>query len=232
MKNKILIISLMLTIIFTLTACGKEELKNVDAIMFKEEYESLNGKTNSNDKAYRNISIDADNPFVYITAEELVEKINNEETFYVYFGSKFCPWCRSVIEKAIEVSKEKEISKIYYIDIWDDKGNEILRDKYLINSDNELTQSIKGTDAYHEILEKFDNILSNYTIRDKEGNEIDVGEKRIYAPNFIYVKNGVAELMVEGISDKQKDSKEELTDEILEDESLIFSNFFEEDCGC
>ena len=82
MKNKILIISLMLTIIFTLTACGKEESKNVDAIMFKEEYESLNGKTNSNDKAYRNISIDADNPFVYITAEELVEKINNKETFY------------------------------------------------------------------------------------------------------------------------------------------------------
>ena len=71
MKNKIMIVSLMLIMLFTLTACVKEE-RNEDAIKFKEEYESLNGKTNSNGKEYRSISIDEDNPFVYITAEELI----------------------------------------------------------------------------------------------------------------------------------------------------------------
>ena len=36
-------------------------------------------------------------------------------------------------EKSIEVAKEKNIEKIYYIDIWDDDGNEILRDKYILH---------------------------------------------------------------------------------------------------
>lgn len=231
MKNKILVFGFIVIMIFTMTACGNEEPKNEDAIKFKEEYESLN-EVSRNNKVYRSISIDQNNPFIYITAEELLEKMDNEETFYVYFGSKFCPWCRSVIEKAIEVANEKGVSKIYYIDIWDDEGNEILRDKYVIDSNNELKQSIKGTDAYYEILNRFDSILSDYTLVDNNENKIDVGEKRIFAPNFVYVKNGNAEVLVEGISDKQENSSEELTNEILEDETEIFSDFFEEDCGC
>ncbi|MBQ9071993.1 MAG: hypothetical protein IJY25_02420 [Bacilli bacterium] len=231
MKNKILVFSFIVIMIFTITACGKQEPNNEDAIKFKEEYESLN-EVSRNNKVYRSISIDENNPFIYITAEELLKKIDNEETFYVYFGSKFCPWCRSVIEKAIEVAKKKGVSKIYYIDIWDDEGNEILRDKYIIDSNNELKQSINGTDDYYEILNRFDSILSDYTLVDKNGNKIDVGEKRIFAPNFVYVKNGNAEVLVDGISDKQENSNEELTNEILEDETEIFSGFFEEDCGC
>ena len=231
MKNKILVFSFIVIMIFTITACGKQEPNNEDAIKFKEEYESLN-EVSRNNKVYRSISIDENNPFIYITAEELLKKIDNEETFYVYFGSKFCPWCRSVIEKAIEVAKKKGVSKIYYIDICDDEGNEILRDKYIIDSNNELKQSINGTDDYYEILNRFDSILSDYTLVDKNGNKIDVGEKRIFAPNFVYVKNGNAEVLVDGISDKQENSNEELTNEILEDETEIFSGFFEEDCGC
>ena len=41
--------------------------------------------------------------------------------------------------------------------------------------------------------------------------------------------------MVEGISDKQKDSREELTEEMLEDEEKIFNDFFVDYCsteGC
>lgn len=217
----------MLVVIFSLTACGKEKIKNEDAIRFKEEYESLNGEINSNGKDYRIVSIDEDNPFVYITAEELIEKMDNDDTFYVYFGSRFCPWCRSVIEMAIEVAIEKEISEIYYVDIWDDEGNEVFRDKYIINSFNKLEQSIKGADEYYEILDRFDNVLSDYTLKDKDGNEFYVGEKRIYAPSFVFIKNGESEILVEGISDKQKDSVGELTDEILEDEEEIFSDFFD-----
>lgn len=224
---------LILVTVFALTACTKNNAtKNDDAIKFKEEYEALNRKTNSSGRTHRSISIDEDNPFVYITAEELLKKINNEETFYVYFGSKLCPWCRSVIEKAIEVAKAKGITTIYYVDVWDDEGNEILRDKYLLNPDNELEQAIKAEEAYYEILNKFDNVLSNYTLKDANGNQVDVGEKRIYAPNFIYVDKGIAISLVSGISSKQEDSRGDLTDEILEDETNIFNDFFEEDCGC
>lgn len=137
-----------------------------------------------------------------------------------------------MIEKSIDVSKEKYITQIYYIDIWDNSKNEILRDKYILNSDNKLEQTIKGTDTYYEILNRFDNVLSDYTLKDKDGNLINVGEKRIFAPNFIYVKNGKAETLVSGISSKQKDSYEVLTTEILDEETKIFSDFFEENCGC
>lgn len=233
MRNKTIFIMLILVTVFALTACTKNNAtKNDDAIKFKEEYEALNGKTNSSGRTHRSISIDEDNPFVYITAEELLKKINNEETFYVYFGSKLCPWCRSVIEKAIEVAKAKGITTIYYVDVWDDEGNEILRDKYLLNPDNELEQAIKAEEAYYEILNKFDNVLSNYTLKDANGNQVDVGEKRIYAPNFIYIDKGIAISLVSGISSKQEDSRGDLTDEILEDETNIFNDFFEEDCGC
>lgn len=233
MRNKTIFIMLILVTVFALTACTKNNAtKNDDAIKFKEEYEALNRKTNSSGRTHRSISIDEDNPFVYITAEELLKKINNEETFYVYFGSKLCPWCRSVIEKAIEVAKAKGITTIYYVDVWDDEGNEILRDKYLLNPDNELEQAIKAEEAYYEILNKFDNVLSNYTLKDANGNQVDVGEKRIYAPNFIYVDKGIAISLVSGISSKQQDSRGDLTDEILEDETNIFNDFFEEDCGC
>lgn len=89
MRNKTIFIMLILVTVFALTACTKNNAtKNDDAIKFKEEYEALNRKTNSSGRTHRSISIDEDNPFVYITAEELLKKINNEETFYVYFGSK------------------------------------------------------------------------------------------------------------------------------------------------
>lgn len=227
MKKRIMVISFMLIMLFTLTACGKDKEKSEDALKFKEEYEELNRKTNSSGKVHRTISIDDDNPFVYITAEEIVRKMDSKETFYVYFGSKSCPWCRSVIEKAIEVAKDKDISVIYYVDIWDNEGNEILRDKYILNEDNELEQSIKGTDAYYDILERFETVLSDYSLIDENGNKIDVGEKRLYAPSFIYIKDGKAEKLVEGISSKQTDSRSELNDEILEDEKKIFEDFFE-----
>lgn len=223
MKKKILGLILIFTTIISITGCTT---KNTDAIKFKDDYESLNSKTSSYGTEYRNLSISEDNPFVYITAEELVEKMDNNETFYVYFGSKLCPWCRSTIETAIKVSKEKGIDKIYYVDIWDDKGTEILRDKYIINDNNELEQTIKGTSAYYKLLDRFDSLLAAYTITDSEGNQVEVGEKRIFAPNFIYVEKGIAKKLVSGTSDKQESATSELTKEVLKDQENIFSDFF------
>ena len=231
MKNKVIIVTLMLTMIFCLTGCNKKEVEITDARKFKEEYESINGKTNSNGKEYRSISVEEDNPFIYLTADELLNKINNGETLYVYFGDKLCPRCRSVIEKVVEVAKEKRIDKIYYVDIWDDKGNEVLRDKYILDYDNNPKQIIEGTSAYFELLKKFENLLPDYVLQDKEGNKVDVSEKRLFAPSFIYIKNGYAEKLVEGISSKQENSTADLTEEILKDEENIFNEFFTDVCS-
>lgn len=224
MKKKILSIFLLVISSFIITACDNKIDKD-SALAFKEEYEALNGKTNSSGKVHRTITIDDDNPYIKVSQEEIVSKIENNETFYLYVGDPLCPWCRSVLEKSIEVAKNNNINKIYYIDIWDDDGNEILRDKYMLDN-GEITKVSNGTDSYQKLLEYFDKVLTEYTLTDSEGNKVYVGEKRIYAPNFFYIKDGNAIKMTEGISDKQTDSREELTKEILEDEEELFEEFF------
>ncbi len=220
MKKKIFLIMFIMMTIMSLTGCKN----NKYALEFKEEYESINGVVNKNGKEHRAITIDEDNPYIKTTPEEIVKMINNKETFFLYVGDSLCPWCRSVLEKSIEVAKKYNVEKIYYIKIWDDEGNEILRDKYELKPI--LTKTIEGTDSYKFLLEKFDSVLSEYTLTDTEGHKITTEEKRIYAPNYFYIKNGEVVKMVEGISEKQTDSREELTDEILKDEEEQFISLF------
>ena len=218
MKKKVIIILSICLLI--LTGCT-----NKKALEFKEEYESLNGVEGKGGKINRTISIPKDNPYEKVNAKTILEKIENKETFYVYFGDKLCPWCRSVIEKSIEVAKDKKISKIYYVAIWNDDGEEILRDKYILEN-NELKKTVDGTDEYHKLLNIFNDLLSDYTLTNDNGEKVSTNEKRIYAPNYIYVEKGVPKSLITGISKKQTDSREELTKEILEDEEREFKEFF------
>ena len=237
MKKKMMILVFMLAL-FTFTACSISNTNNKDndnkdketSIAFKEDYESLNGTENKSGKAHRTVKIDSNNVFVEVTAEEIVKMIENKETFYVYFGSKLCPWCRSTIEMADKISRDNDISKIYYVDIWDDEGNEILRDKYALNDKDEVVLSSEGTEAYKKLLVSFDNVLDDYTLTDSNNNTVSVLEKRIYAPNYIYVSDGVAQRITTGISELQKDSREELTEEMLSDEEEKFNQFFVNSC--
>lgn len=223
MKKKVFLI-LILFISLLVTGCSAN---NKDALKFKEEYEKINGdKTSYSDNKYRTLKIDKNNPYVYSSAKEILEKINNKETFYVYFGSSYCPWCRSVIEKSIESAQKNNIKKIYYVDIWNGFHNEILRDTYKLNDKNEAEKEKDGTKEYYKLLEKFDNLLEDYTLTTDDGEEVKVGEKRIFAPDFIYVENGVAKSITSATSENQKDADAKLTKEILKDEEKSFDNFF------
>ncbi len=222
MKKKLVFSLLLLVFITFLSGCTSKS-----ALEFKNDYEALNGKESASGKIHRTITIDKNNPFERVTPEELLEKIENKETFYVYFGDELCPWCRSVIEKFIEIAKEKNVKKVYYVKIWDQEGTEILRSKFKLNDNNEIEEVIKGTDAYYKLLEVFDNVLTDYTLTDSNGNNVAVGEKRIYAPNFMYVEEGLSVKLTEGISPLQTDARGELTKEILDDETRMFNEFFE-----
>lgn len=223
MKKRFIFILFILIGLFVITGCSN----NKDSLKFKEEYESLNGtKTSYSDSNYRSVNISKRNPFVYSTADDILDMINNKETFYVYFGSSYCPWCRSVIEEAINSSIDNKIDKIYYVDIWDGFHNEILRDTYEIDSEGNVRKTKNGTDTYYKLLKKFDNVLEDYTLTDDSSHEVNVGEKRIFAPNFIYVENGKAKRSTTGISDKQGSSGDKLSKDILRDESKAFDKFF------
>ncbi len=223
--KKILLGILVFFLVFGFTGCG--ENKNMDAVKFKEEYEKLNGTTNSTGQEHRTISVSEDNPFVYTTPEEVVKKMDNNETFYVYFGSSYCPWCRSIIEKAIEVANNKGIETIYYVDVWGGEDHkEVFRDVYELDEEGKPKVVSEGTEAYYTLIERYASLLSDYTLTDGDSNKVPVGEKRIGAPNFIYVENGEAIRLTTGISSSQKGSRDELTEENLSDEEAKFTEFF------
>lgn len=227
MRKTIFLLLVIGIVLLSVTGCDIKKLeKNTDAVKFKEEYESINGLSNSSGKEHRTLSIPKDNPFVYATGEEIVGKIENKETFYVYFGSSYCPWCRSIIEMAIEVAKKNNIDTIYYVDIWDGDHVEILRDTYQLNAVGEPELVSEGGKGYNDLLDYFDNVLSDYTLTDVDENKVSVGEKRIFAPSFIYVEKGKAIKLTSAISGNQKDAREELSNEILEDEEEQFAEFF------
>ena len=206
----ILIIALLIAIILGAFILKDKEEKT-DAIKFKEEYESLNGTIREKDgQTIRTIKIDEENPIVYATAEEIVKKIEKKETFAVYFGFSDCPWCRSVLPTLIEVANDLKISKIYYVDVKE------IRD-VLVVEDEKIKTEKEGTEGYYKLLEKLDSVLSDYSLKDSEGNNVDTNEKRIYAPNIVSIVNGKPEKLTSGISKLQTNGYMELTEEIEKD---------------
>ncbi len=153
---------------------------------FKQEYESINDKVSEkSSKKNRSVNIPENNPMEYITAEKLVKKIDNKESFVVYFGFSECPWCRSVIEELITTAQEENIRKIYYVDVKE------IRDTYTLNENNEPQKEKDGSKGYNSLIKKLSNVLNEYTLTTDDNKTVNVGEKRIYAPNVVAVVNGV-----------------------------------------
>lgn len=199
-------------ILISLTGCSNNNSEVPDALKFKEEYEILNGDKNENNgKKYRTLKINEDNSIVYKSAGEIIEMMEHNETFVVYFGFASCPWCRSVIPTLMEVSNDLELYPIYYVDVLN------IRDTMVIEEKGNIVTERQGTDEYYQLLEKMDSVLESYVLINEDGEEIDTGEKRIYAPNIVSVVDGKTLKLTDGISDNQDDAYMELTDEILEE---------------
>ena len=162
MKKYVLIIIIILLI----TGC-----RNASSIEFKMEYESLNNNSN-----YTNVSLASDNPFLYITDELLVEKIENEEDLVVLFGYSKSNDTRDIIENIVKVSKELKIDKIYYLDILD------IRD-LIEEEDGNIVIKEEGSASYYKLLELLDDYLDDYIVAG------EVVEKRIYSGSILVVKD-------------------------------------------
>ena len=201
--KKIIIVLVLFMTVFSLTGC-----KTTDAKKFKKEYESLNGQKTETGKVYRKVKLSNKNPFIYKDAQEIVDMIDNEESFVVYFGFSKCPWCRSIIEQLEKVAKDNNYEKIYYVDVLD------IRDVYELDKNNKPKETKKGSNAYYELLKRLDSVLDDYTLTDSKNKTVKVGEKRIYAPNVVAIVNGKAKQLETGISKKQIDPYMKLTDKM------------------
>ena len=223
--KKVLLTLTVFILVLAVTGCGKKD--NKSALAFKEEYEKLNGEIARYGKPHRTLNIPKDNPYVKVTPKEIIEKIKNKETFFLYVGDSLCPWCRSVIEQSIKSAKENEIDTIYYIDFWDDENKEILRDVYEL-VDDEIKQTVEATDEYKQMLDMCDDSLGlrNYTVKDKNGNEVEVNTKRFFGPSFFFIQEGKFKKYTDARSSKQAGPLDELTDEIKEDMAKNFDDLF------
>ena len=221
---RIVFVIILLGIIIISYSCRVASTKKY-AKDFKNTYESINNKKIGTHK-YRKLTINENNPFRHVSQDYVQKMLEDNKSFYLYVGDEKCPWCRSAIEKAIEVANKKNIKTIYYVNIWDKDYNEILRDKYKINDNGEKEKVNDGTKLYNLMLKRFNGILADYTLTDDENVNVKVGEKRIYAPTFIYVEKGKGKRMTTAISDLQDDAYGELTKEILKDEEVKLNEFF------
>ena len=190
--KKVLSILLIISITLLITGCVD---KKSDAYKFKEEYERINNK----DNGHSNNATDT----------EIVKKIENKESFIVYFGFPTCPWCRSVLEELVKAAKDKEIDQIYYVNVLD------IRDVKEVDDDGNIKTTKEGTDAYKKLIEELKDVLEDYTLN-KDDETISAEEKRIYAPNVVAISKGKAVQLETGISEELKDPYQKLTKEMKE----------------
>ena len=172
MKKVISIILILLVI----TGCANNKACNdSDAIKFKKEYESLNGKKN-NGTEYVKVKIDEDNSMKYAKYDDVINLIKNG-TGVIYFGFPECPWCRNAVPVLIDAANELGIDKIYYFNALS------MRDKKVLENGEVITEK-EGTEEYKELVNLLYNDLPLY-----DGLNDDT-IKRLYFPTVLFVKDG------------------------------------------
>ncbi len=224
--KKFLIGTLIILFVITLTGCSLES----ESDKFREDYETLNGeKTPDGNNKYREINIDYNNPMKYSSFKEVLDKINNKDTFIVYVGFSACPWCRSVLPYVLESAKENKIDKIYYINVREDNTKESdLRGYYELDENNNVVIDIYPDKYYHDVLNTLNEFLEPFTIENEQGEVFETGENRLYAPTLIVYKKGKAVALDECISDKQTEPYQKLTKEMQKEMKEKANKLFKE----
>ncbi len=200
-----------------------------DSIKFKEEYESLNNKKIDSTKSYLNINIDSKNMIKYSNYDEIIDVIENK-TGIIYLGFPECPWCRNLVPVLLEAAKENNIDTIYYLNIKNERDSWEVIDGNLQYSKDENNKEIKGSEGYFKLLKVLDEYLSDYIIS-YEDKTYEVGEKRLYAPTVVFVRDGeIIDLHVSTVA-SQEDPYKKLTQKqhdelynIFEDSMKIMIN--------
>ena len=217
-------------VVFSKKEGNKEPEYKQTALDFKEEYEKVNGKTMKDDIKYRSLDINKNNPYVKVSIDEVAKMIKNGESFYLYVGDHLCPWCRSGIEKMIEVANREKIEKIYYVDFWDDDHNEILRELYDVEIKGKKTTfkiTQEATEGYKVLYDAVKDMgLKDYTVT-KDGKEYTVPNvKKVYGGDHFYFNKGVCKKYVTLRVPSLEKATDELTDSVLKEQDKTYTDLF------
>ncbi len=162
---------------------NQEKTSNNDALKFKEEYEKLNNTVRASDKmTYKEIEISSNNPIKYIDTVEALDVLKEDKAI-IYIGAAWCPYCRNAVNVLFDVAKKFDVKTIYYLNLDDEKDIFEIQDGKLVKTKN-------GTDGYYKLLDALKDHLKDYILYDDENAAYKTGEKRIYMPYVLGIKDG------------------------------------------
>ena len=200
MKKNVIILSIIVVIalviailFFLLNNKGMS-----DGERFKQEYEELND-------SHLEVNIDSDNMIKYIGLEEAIDIIKND-TGVIYFGYPSCPWCRNAVPVLLDAASSTSLDTIYYVNAYN------IRDVKELDDDGNIVTTNEGDRLYDDLLKVLDDILDPYTLTLDNGEVIDLGEKRLYVPMVLFVKDGEVVSYHLSTVDSQEDPSISLND--------------------
>lgn len=200
----------------------KEESVVTDAQKFNEEYMALNGQK-VNEYEYPSLDFEDDIPIKYASFEE-IETLLTEGTGIIYFGFPECPWCRSALPALFDAVESNGFEEVLYLNIKDIRSSIDL-------VDNEIVVTKEGTTEYYRLLEILDEFLEDYTKINSKGKEVPLGEKRLFAPTVVFVKDGVVQGIHVSTVESQLSGFDPLTEAQEKELFNIYSNYIAQVTG-
>ena len=201
----ILIVLVMVSVLFSMKKDDVTVTYTEDEIKFKDEYEKVNGMELSSDYVLKNITIPNDNNVVYLSDNNIVEKLT-KGTNVIYFGWADCNWCRTALPVLLDTLKENNIDTLYYYDF------KSLRNAYE-NGDEEKSK------IYENIISIIGNDINTYFDEDSSRKDM----KKMLVPTVVFIKNGD----YIGLHFKTVDSQVNSTDELNKEQVLELKHSYQ-----
>lgn len=206
-------VGILLLCCFLITGCFNSTKNLSDNERFKVEYEKLNNKKIDN-KKLRKVSITKDNNIKYSSVKDVIEMIDKDETFAVFFGFPKDEYTRNVVEELLKAEKEVGLDKLYYVDI------EKVRNEFEVNN-GKLICTKTCSSEYLKLVNILDKYLEEYVIT-YEGKKYNTNAKRLDSPCLISFIDGKVDYYTTGIHKSMKDPYGKLTDMM---ENYAFNKF-------
>lgn len=144
--------------------------------------------------------LDKNHVYVRITINELKNKINDQETFFIVMGFPKCSWCQELMAPLNEVAKTQNVKKIYYLDIKE------IRDNVFAKGYKEFKE-LSNTVFSDALVEQTKKINSPTTMRIENGvlTQYHIGTVNSHIPNERGVLEPLTTIQKEELSNILKD---------------------------
>ena len=171
---------ILLCLVF-ITGCFNSTKNLKSNERFKVEYEKLNNKK-IDGKKLKKVSISKDNKIKYSRVKDVVEMIENGDTFDIFFGFPKDPYTRNVVEELLRAEKDVNLDTLYYVNI------EKVRDEFEVNN-GKLICTKTCSNEYLRLVDILDKYLDEYVIK-YEGKKYNTNTKRLDSPCVISFIDG------------------------------------------